>query len=168
MGMFPSNTTETQMMLNEIRDLVRMLKSAHYKAQLKEFANTFKDQKKELHFLMMQKTTVTVVQMSEKLSGVADSVDKIANFLEVKSDKEKQVEALVAQDGGVDVAIKVGSLLDYFRWLIFGFVQDDKLLKKVAQLVGDEMDSSVKYALRTDLQAQLSANQFVFSAFLFS
>ena len=84
-----------------------MVLSSRYKGKLSDFAASFTGQKKELHFLTMQKTAVTTVQMSGNLDNVAAKVDKIVAFLDVQTTKEKEVSAMIAKDGGVDAVIHV-------------------------------------------------------------
>jgi ABC-type hemin transport system substrate-binding protein len=94
-----------------------MVMSSRYKGQLTEFATTFKDQKKELQFLTQQKVAVSTVKMSSNLETVAEEVKRISAFLEVKSEKEKEVDALVLKVGGTEAVIDV-------RLPLFFFIQE--------------------------------------------
>jgi len=80
--------------------------SSRYMGQLKEYANTFINQHRELvQFLAVQKTDATVVETSNKLDTVAGKVDA---FLAIKSEMEKKVDGLITKLGGEEAVINVG------------------------------------------------------------
>jgi hypothetical protein len=87
-----------------------MILSSRYKGKLSDFASGFTSQKKDLQFLTTQKTAVNVVEISKNLNTVDAKIDKILAFIEVQSPKEKEVSAMVANDGGEEAVINASLL----------------------------------------------------------
>jgi hypothetical protein len=81
--------------------LVRFVCSSRYKERLTGYATAFADGKKELGFLTETHTGVVVTQISNQMDQV------LAFIADVKSQKEKKVQDLVAAGGGTEAVIKV-------------------------------------------------------------
>jgi hypothetical protein len=84
-----------------------MVLFSRYKGKLQEFATKFANQKKELEYLTIQKSTVGVVKISESLASVTTRIDQIALFLAIQSPKEKEMSDMIAKHGGPDAVIQV-------------------------------------------------------------
>jgi Flp pilus assembly CpaE family ATPase len=121
---------------------VRFIRSGGYKNQLKGFASTFDSQKQELTYLLIIQTSATVNKMDNTLEGVSQKVDMLVAFLDVQSPKEREASALVESHGGESLVVK-----------------DDEALDEIAKRLNQEYTTNMRYALQTDLDVILSANQ---------
>ncbi|KAF8603841.1 hypothetical protein BDV93DRAFT_522997 [Ceratobasidium sp. AG-I] len=128
------------------RSIVRFLRSGKYKEMLTGFAQNFVDMKRDLESLVSQRTALTVHKTSDAVKDVAANVSQLVAFMEIQTTREREAGALVAAKGGLQAVLK-----------------DDKLLGEVAQKLGDQINSSVQYSLRQDLDQQLKANHLLFN-----
>ncbi|QRV74222.1 ATP-dependent RNA helicase dbp9 [Ceratobasidium sp. AG-Ba] len=127
------------------RSIVRFLKSAKYKETLTGFAENFGNIKQELNGLVSQRTAATVHNTSNTVDSVAADVSRLVTFMEIQTNREREAAALVKSEGGLEAVLT-----------------NDLLLVQVAQKLGDQVNSSVRYTLRQDLTQQLQDNYMLF------
>ncbi|KAJ6599257.1 hypothetical protein DFH09DRAFT_1303774 [Mycena vulgaris] len=124
------------------RGMVRMIRSSGYKKKLTEFATSFEDHKKELQYLMTTKTAATVTKMDTNVQDVSAKLDQVLAFINMQNPKERAIAKRIQEyPGGENRA-----------------VMDDKLLAKIGKIVGEEISSQTKFALRENIDDILKSN----------
>jgi hypothetical protein len=109
----------TQLFSSLLIDLntVRTIFSGRYKGKLTEYAQAFADQKKELEFLVNQKSASTIVAMKGTVDGVSTKLDKLLDFIQKKSPEEQKAAEMVERRGGEAAVMEAsrGWSLDIWR-----------------------------------------------------
>ncbi|KAJ7086700.1 hypothetical protein C8R44DRAFT_893496 [Mycena epipterygia] len=124
------------------RGMVRMIRSSGYKKKLAGFATSFDEHKKELQYLMTTKTAATVTKMDTNVQDVSAKLDQVLAFINLQNPKERAIAKRIQEyPGGENAA-----------------VLDDKLLAKIGKIVGEEISSQTKFALRENIDDVLKSN----------
>ncbi|KAJ7499104.1 hypothetical protein FB451DRAFT_1428120 [Mycena latifolia] len=125
------------------RGMVRMIRSSGYKKKLTGFATSFEDHKKELQYLLTTKTAATVTRMDTNVQDVSAKLDQVLAFINMQNPKERAIAKRIQEyPGGENAAVMVRR----------------QLLAKIGKIVGEEISSQTKFALRENIDDVLKSN----------
>ncbi|KAF9264863.1 hypothetical protein L218DRAFT_943538 [Marasmius fiardii PR-910] len=123
------------------KSIVRTILSGKYKGRLAEFSERFSKHKENLQSLVSHKSAVNVSSIKRHLDRVVCKLDAVLEVIETSGAREEEVATLVHRYGGKATVL-----------------QNDRKLDQLFRALGEELTSSVKYALRSDLDDILEAN----------
>ncbi|EUC55665.1 hypothetical protein RSOL_125990 [Rhizoctonia solani AG-3 Rhs1AP] len=133
------------------RTVVRFLRISRYNVMLSDFAEVFANTRHELEALILNHTTLVVMQTANVVNNIAREVSELTKFMNTQTVRERDAHELVKAKGGVDSVLK-----------------DNNLICQVSTKLGDPIPStaqtkrSIEYMLNEDLGRQIQDNQALF------
>ncbi|CAE6469640.1 unnamed protein product [Rhizoctonia solani] len=133
------------------RTVVRFLRISRYNVMLSDFAEVFANTRHELEALILNHTTLVVIQTANTVNSIAQEVSELTKFMNTQTVRERDAHELVKAKGGVQSVLK-----------------DNNLICQVSTKLGDPIPStaqtkrSIEYMLNEDLGRQIQDNQALF------
>ncbi|CUA68888.1 hypothetical protein RSOLAG22IIIB_13839 [Rhizoctonia solani] len=133
------------------RTVVRFLRISRYNDMLSDFAEVFANTRHELEALILNHTTLIVMQTANTVNNIAQEISQLTKFMNTQTIRERDAQDLVKTKGGLEVVLK-----------------DNNLICQVSTKLGDPIPStaqtkrSIDYMLNEDLGRQIKDNQALF------
>ncbi|CAE6455222.1 unnamed protein product [Rhizoctonia solani] len=133
------------------RTVVRFLRISRYNNLVNDFAESFANTRQELEALILNHTTLVVMQTSNTVDLIARELSELTKFMNTQTSRERDAQELVKSKGGVEKVSK-----------------DNDLICEVSTKLGDPIRSSaqtnrsIQYSLNEDLSRQIRDNQALF------
>ncbi|CAE6534803.1 unnamed protein product [Rhizoctonia solani] len=130
------------------RAVVRFLRISRYNDMLSDFAEVFANTRQELEALILNHTTLIIMQTANTVNTIAREVSGLTRFMNTQTIREREAQDLVKAKGGVET--------------------DNNLICEVSAKLGDPLHSSaqtrrsIQYGLNEDLGRQIQDNQALF------
>ncbi|KAF8686743.1 hypothetical protein RHS04_00027 [Rhizoctonia solani] len=135
------------------RTVVRFLRISRYNNLVNDFAESFANTRQELEALILNHTTLVVMQTSNTVDLIARELSELTKFMNTQTSRERDAQELVKSKGGVEKVSKAS---------------DNDLICEVSTKLGDPIRSSaqtnrsIQYSLNEDLSRQIRDNQALF------
>ncbi|ELU43678.1 hypothetical protein AG1IA_02287 [Rhizoctonia solani AG-1 IA] len=139
------------------RTVVRFLRISRYNNLVNDFAESFANTRQELEALILNHTTLVVMQTSNTVDLIARELSELTKFMNTQTSRERDAQELVKSKGGVEKVSKASVL------------RDNDLICEVSTKLGDPIRSSaqtnrsIQYSLNEDLSRQIRDNQSVWA-----
>ncbi|CAE6381766.1 unnamed protein product [Rhizoctonia solani] len=133
------------------RTVVRFLRLSRYNDLLNDFAESFANTRQELEALILNHTTLVVMQTSNTVNSIARELSELTKFMNTQTAREREAQDFVKAKGGAEKILK-----------------DNDLICEVSTKLGDPIRSSaqtkrsIQYSLNEDLARQMQDNQALF------
>ncbi|CAE7142908.1 unnamed protein product [Rhizoctonia solani] len=133
------------------RTVVRFLRISRYNIMLSDFAEVFTNTRHELEALILNHTTLVIMQSANTINSIAREVSELTKFMNTQTARERDAQDLVKAKGGVETILK-----------------DSDLICQVSTKLGDpipptaQTKRSIEYMLTEDLGRQIQDNQALF------
>ncbi|KAF4606322.1 hypothetical protein EYR38_000375 [Pleurotus pulmonarius] len=115
--------------------IFRILRSQEYKEQLDDINQTFSRLKDDIRMILEARTMVSTFDTHEQVQTVSANINTVIQMLGAIGAKEQKAEEYSKAHGGAG-----------------NIIQDDALLAKVAEILGEKLPPQIKAALRKDMQ----------------
>ncbi|KAL4258172.1 EF-hand domain-containing protein [Pleurotus pulmonarius] len=115
--------------------IFRILRSQEYKEQLDDINQTFSRLKDDIRMILEARTMVSTFDTHEQVQTVSANINTVIQMLGAIGAKEQKAEEYSKAHGGAG-----------------NIIQDDVLLAKVAEILGEKLPPQIKAALRKDMQ----------------
>ncbi|KDQ31210.1 hypothetical protein PLEOSDRAFT_1111711 [Pleurotus ostreatus PC15] len=115
--------------------IFRILRSQEYKEQLEEINQIFARLKDDMRMILEARTMVSTFDTHEQVQTVSTNINTVIQMLGAIGAKEQKAEEYSKAHGGAG-----------------NIIQDDALLAKVAEILGEKLPPQIKAALRKDMQ----------------
>ncbi|CEL61696.1 hypothetical protein RSOLAG1IB_04446 [Rhizoctonia solani AG-1 IB] len=133
------------------RTVVRFLRITRYNDLINDFAESFISTRQELETLILNHTTLVVMQTSNTVNLIARELSELTQFMNTQTTREREAQDLIKAKGGVEKVVK-----------------DNDLICEVSTKLGDPIRSSaqtkrsIQYSLNEDLGCQMKDNHALF------
>ncbi|KAF9502248.1 hypothetical protein BDN71DRAFT_1500390 [Pleurotus eryngii] len=115
--------------------IFRILRSQEYKEQLQDINQTFVRLKDDMRMILEARTMISTFDTHEQVQTVSTNINTVIQMLGAIGAKEQKAEEYSKAHGGAG-----------------NIIQDDALLAKVAEILGEKLPPQIKAALRKDMQ----------------